>query len=170
MDTGASDSNTHVELSRTQLALEVLRLLVLQQDWGQHCCHTRPNLPFSSSNSRSQYQHHGLSTWGVSAGIMGSILATFKGLSPLLLSHDAGWLLFMTKMELDSMAGLIMSSLLDATDRSRCSHCRISTGHFFIIYPNRRIDTVERLKCRQPTSTTLPLKLACSNQNTPTSQ
>lgn len=67
------DDDTHVELTRTQLALEVLRLLVLQQDCSQLCSMQDTGAlashlgggrysPLSSSNSRSQYQHHGLST------------------------------------------------------------------------------------------------------------
>jgi hypothetical protein len=59
-----------VEFSRAMIALEVLRFLMLQQDWRTHNKRKQrvgtdtqqAYTPFSSSNSRSQYQHHGFKT------------------------------------------------------------------------------------------------------------
>lgn len=60
-----------IELPRAVLALEMLRLLMLHQNYRQEYrlaskvegySRSVECAPFSSSNSRSQYQHHGLST------------------------------------------------------------------------------------------------------------
>jgi hypothetical protein len=59
-----------IQLSRTMVAFEMLCFLMLQQDYEQArtyqhnlpACVSGIVLPFSSSNSLSQYQHHGLMT------------------------------------------------------------------------------------------------------------
>jgi hypothetical protein len=58
-----------IQSSRTVFAFEVLSLLMLHKDCAETCKKVAAKRekekarPFSSSNSRSQYQHHGFKTW-----------------------------------------------------------------------------------------------------------
>ena len=86
--------HTHIQLSRAHLTFEMLRLLMLQKDCAESGLSIKVCSPFSSSNSRSQYQHHGLSTLSESDGSCQRAtprhterFSTHKDLRPLFLAH-----------------------------------------------------------------------------------
>lgn len=86
-----------VEFSGAMATLEVLSLLMLHQNYAWTLvnlgrlsfCNT--TVPFSSSKSRSQYQHHGRRTWICNTRVMRVIqlFVDFTDVFLLLLDHNA---------------------------------------------------------------------------------